>query len=144
VTQMASVAELEAGLISERTKAALAAAKARGVKLGNPNGEPARQAGRQEADLIVCDVTPNVFNELGIRHALRRKRSLLIKVNVLPARLWDLESWCARFLVRAGTCKLLRLSGRKDLPRWLRGSRLNLWERGNRWMLEGGTRDGAG
>jgi DNA invertase Pin-like site-specific DNA recombinase len=40
VQQMAAVAELERGLISARTKAALAAARARGVVLGGYRGAP--------------------------------------------------------------------------------------------------------
>lgn len=42
ITQMAAVAELEAGLTSERTKAALAAAKERGQELGKHGKELAK------------------------------------------------------------------------------------------------------
>lgn len=66
VTQMAAVAELEAGLISQRTKAALSAAKARGVALGNPRlraGTPdqARHAAAmkvEQADARAADLAP--------------------------------------------------------------------------------------
>ena len=64
ITQMAAVAELEAGLIGQRTKAALAAAKARGVKLGNPGllaGTPdmaraASEAKTQQANARAVDL----------------------------------------------------------------------------------------
>ena len=66
LTQMAAVAELEAGLISQRTRAALAAAKARGTVLGNPRlraGSPdqarvASAAKSLQAHARAADVLP--------------------------------------------------------------------------------------
>ena len=68
---MAAVAEHEAKMISERTKAALAAAKARGVKLGGFRGnigkpiDPAvgRAARTKQANARADDVLP-IINEL--------------------------------------------------------------------------------
>ena len=61
---MAAVAEAEAKAISERTKAALAAARARGVKLGGPNLPEAQRLARESivrhADQRATDVLPIV------------------------------------------------------------------------------------
>jgi tetratricopeptide repeat protein len=48
----------------------------------------------------------------------------------------NLDTWRSRFLDLQKNHKLLVLSDREGLPRWLQGSGLDPWLRGNRWVME--------
>ena len=92
VTQMAAVAELEAGLISQRTKAALTAAKARGAKLGGWRGGPkvdtalGTQARQGHADDFAARVRPMVSEMQARGMSLRSIAADLTSRGVQTAR----------------------------------------------------------
>jgi hypothetical protein len=65
------------------------------------------------------------------------------KENFARLAFGGLENWRARFLGLVSSRPVVQLSDQEDLPRWLRASGLNPWERGNRWVLEMAQASGA-
>lgn len=118
--QMAAVAELEAGLISSRTKAALAAAKARGKKLGGNRGvelsEAARAAGRkrlvERANERATDLAPTIaeLQAAGVR-SLRGIAAALNERGIPTAR--GRGEWSAVQVSRALTRRGLSTTNRR-------------------------------
>lgn len=91
VQQMASVAELERGLISQRTKDALAAAKARGVVMGgfrgvNPDAAKATEARKKAADAFARQVGPKIRDMQASGMSLRKIAGKLAEMGALTPR----------------------------------------------------------
>ena len=80
---LGAFAQHERKMISERTKAALAAAKKRGVRLGNPNLAPAAKLGaavnREAAERFAANVLP-VIREIQAHGAVSQE-AIAAKLN---------------------------------------------------------------
>ena len=85
---LAAFAEHEREMISERTKAALAAAKARGIRLGNPRLEEARRQARasHHARRPAPEVLALILEWRAQGATLREIADRLNRLNIRPAR----------------------------------------------------------
>lgn len=88
LTMMASVAEFEARRISERTRDALAAAKARGVKLGGlrPTTLRRNDAARDRATADAENLRPTLAGYVAQRMSLRQMSAALAGAGKLNAK----------------------------------------------------------
>lgn len=85
LTQLAAVAEFEAGMISERTKVALAAAKAKGIKLG-ANGSVLAAQRKREAKSRAADLEPHIIAAQQAGHTTLRAMADYLQVSGAPTR----------------------------------------------------------
>lgn len=108
LTQMAAVAELEAGLISQRTKAALEAAKQRGRKLGGYRGGPKVDRAKGEAarvakaDAFAAQVAPIARELQASGMGLRGIAAELARRGIRTARGGDWTAQAVKNLLARG------------------------------------------
>jgi DNA invertase Pin-like site-specific DNA recombinase len=99
----AAVAEAERSKISERTKAALAAAKARGVRLGNPHGPKpfTAEARRQAAEALRqgADERAQQLNEVLVEYTGQSANATAKALNVRKIPTARGGRWTARSVI---------------------------------------------
>lgn len=106
LTQLAAVAEFEAGMISQRTKAALAAAKARGVRLGTHGAVLAAQR-KEEASVRAEDLHQHIVSARKAGNVTLKAMADYLEAHQVPTR--DGGRWHPTTVSRA----MKRLSGQQ-------------------------------